>query len=133
MPIVIATALIGLIAALAAAWAAFRLVPPLQPGVQGRQIESALRAEHEADFLEAVTRAEQERRDEIDALRLMMLQQRLEISKLRRGERERRLRLDPGRSRAQDLEFRRRRASKEARHLDELPAVADHGSVPVSL
>ncbi len=141
MSIASAIAILGVGAAAAAIWAAYRLVPPLRLEAEGAEfrsrnqaIDANAKAEHEAALLEAITQAEQERRDEIDALRLIMLQQRVEISKLRRLDRERRLQEGRVRTRAHDLELRQRRASKEARHLSELPVASEADTAtPISV
>jgi uncharacterized membrane protein YhiD involved in acid resistance len=105
--ILILIALFGALAAALSIAVAVRLVPPLR--------EPLPQSESRAFLKEAVRFAEWDTKEEIESLRQMMLQQRLEITKLRRREE---LRRDP---RAQELEQRKRRAGNEARHFNELP------------
>gem|GEM_PF-5282439 len=101
----------GFVAATASVLIAVRLVPPM-----GKPL-----LRHEAQPMslsEARWIAEQEMKDEIDALRQVMLEQRVEIMQLRRRE-ERRKDL-----RSQELEQRKRRGAEEAQFLREQPVAA---------
>lgn len=120
------TALLGVAAATATVFVAYRLVPPLEKGTKGArmQIRGGMSSEGEAEVIEAIQRAERERREEIEALRRIMLEQRLELSKLRRTARERRERQMREDRRMHELEIRGRRAGNEARHLSRLPVAA---------
>jgi hypothetical protein len=85
---------------------AIRLVPPIR--------EPETPSESEAISVEA----RREMEDQIEPLRTMMLQQRLEIARLRREIKIQRRVQDP---RGQELEARKRRAGIEARERDRQP------------
>lgn len=103
----------GVAAAAASIAIAVRLLPPAR-GPLSRPFAS-----REAVLLEeARWRAERETKEEIDALRQVMLQQRLELMQLRRREERRE---DP---RSRELALRSRRAANEAQLFSEQPVVA---------
>lgn len=132
MLIPLLTALLGVAAAAATVFVAYRLVPPLEKEAEGAgmQLERTMSPEGEAEIIDAIQRVELERREEIDALRRIMLQQRLELSKLRRTTREQRERQMREDRRTHELEIRGRRAGNEARHLSRLPVAALSLDVP---
>ncbi len=119
---------LGVFAAAATIVIAVRLVPPVRDPMAlpanrvivelaHRLAGAQVRSENEAAL-----QAEVDTRDEIDSLRQMMLQQRLEIAQLRREARTVRREIEPITDpRAQDLDLRKRRAGLEARQLGELP------------
>ena len=100
--------LFALTAAIVTIAIALKLVPPMRVPVQSSG--EPLVGEH-------ASMAVGEIKEELDSLRKVVLQQRLEIAQLRREARLQRD-MDP---RSQELEARKRRARLEARQFNEMP------------
>lgn len=99
----------GALCAWVSIFVAYRLTPPIHAGTA-----ASASAVEQVGLAGAILQAEQERREEIDSLRQIMLKQRIEIAQLQNKGRQLRPEEIRGR-RAQELERRRRRSDCEAR------------------